>query len=90
MAKKKKELVISGKEKSPSFLRLERNLNSIGFFSASKVRSTYKRVIETRRQVDGKTYVAKTTIVPSEDYGLPNTSDQDKYFALMHLVMTSS
>ena len=86
MAKKKKELVISGKEKSPSFLRLERNLNSIGFFSASKVRSTYKRVIETRRQVDGKTYVAKTTIVPSEDYGLPNTSDQDKYFALMHLV----
>jgi hypothetical protein len=86
MAKSKKELIESTPGRSASFLRLERNLNIIGFFSASKKRGTQARTIEAKRQVDGKTYVAKTTILPSPEHGLPNTSDQDKYFALMHLV----
>ncbi len=86
MAKPKKELVETPPGRTASFLRLERNLNIIGFFSASKKRGTQARTIEAKRQVDGKTYVAKTTILPSPEHGLPNTSDQDKYFALMHLV----
>jgi hypothetical protein len=64
-----------------SFIRMEKNLSSIGFFSATEKnekRSTQARVINA----DGR----KTTILPSPNHGLPNTSDQDKFFALLHLV----
>jgi hypothetical protein len=84
--KSKKEVVVATRDKAASFLRLERNLNIIGYFSASKRRGIQARTIEAKRQVDGKVYVAKTTILPSPEHGLPNTADQDKYFALMHIV----
>lgn len=67
-------------------VRIEKNLNSLGFFSpSSKIRNT-KKVISIIRELPGgiKTE-AKATIVGHET-GLPNTADLDKYLAFQLIV----
>jgi hypothetical protein len=71
------------------FVRVEKNLGTIGFFTPSKSRSQgelREKVIRFKREVDGKIIVAEATIIPSVTLGLPTTADQDKYLAFQKIV----
>ncbi len=71
------------------FTRVEKNLASLGFFTASSktVRGTQeKKITLVRRDAGSKSIEATATILPSHKYGLPITSDQDKYLALLKIV----
>ncbi len=71
------------------FTRVEKNLASLGFFTASSktVRGAQEKKITLVRRGDGsKSIEATATILPSHKYGLPITSDQDKYLALLKIV----
>lgn len=71
-----------------SDIRLEKNLASLGFFTPSSKRtkqSKAKTVVFTRFAGDRR-IEARATIVPAALYGLPVTSDQDKYLALQKIV----
>jgi hypothetical protein len=71
------------------FVRVEKNLGTIGFFTPSKSRSQgelREKVIRFKREVGGKTIVAEATIIPSVTLGLPTTADQDKYLAFQKIV----
>lgn len=71
------------------FVRVEKNLGTIGFFTPSKSRSKgelREKVIRFKRDVGGKTIVAEATIIPSVTLGLPTTADQDKYLAFQKIV----
>lgn len=74
---------------TPAFIRVEKNLGTIGFFTPSKSRSQgelREKVIRFKREIGGKTVVAEATIIPSVTLGLPTTADQDKYFAFQKIV----
>jgi Replication initiator protein A len=71
------------------FVRVEKNLGTIGFFTPSKSRSQgelREKVIRFKREIGGKTVVAEATIIPSVTLGLPTTADQDKYLAFQKIV----
>lgn len=70
-------------------VRVEKNLTSMGFFTPSHKR--LEKVLEKRvsimvREDSGKRIEASATIVPSAKFGLPITSDQDKYYAFQKLL----
>ena len=67
-------------------VRIEKNLNSLGFFSpATKVKKTKKVISITRELEDGVKVEAKATIVGHET-GLPTTADLDKYLGFQLIV----
>jgi hypothetical protein len=67
-------------------VRIEKNLNSLGFFSpATKARQT-KKVISITREVEGMKVEARATIIGHQDNGLPTTADLDKYLAFQLIV----
>jgi hypothetical protein len=70
------------------FVKVEKNLNSLGFFTPSSkaTRGAKAKTITFTRVVDGKKVEAKVTIAPAALYGLPVTADQDKYFALQKII----
>jgi hypothetical protein len=71
------------------FVKVEKNLSSLGFFTPSKSRGKVEvreKTIRFKREVDGKIIEAEATILPSAKYGLPITADQDKYLAFQKLV----
>jgi len=72
------------------FVKVEKNLNTLGFFSPAKSRAKVRpteKVIHFRKEVHtGKTVEAQATILPSAKYGLPTTADLDKYLAFQKLV----
>ncbi|MBL8223334.1 MAG: hypothetical protein JNL62_29140, partial [Bryobacterales bacterium] len=61
------------------FVRLEKNLSTLGYFTASSRRVRYlaRKVILAPRIIDGQTIETMVEIVPSPQYGLPTTADQD-------------
>src|SRR6266496_3139571 len=69
-------------------VRVEKNLNTFGFFtpSSKRVRSSSKRVALQVRTDDGRRVQAKATIFPVSEFGLPTTADQDKYFAFQKIL----
>src|SRR5581483_4010042 len=69
-------------------VRVEKNLNTFGFFtpSSKRVRSSSKRVALQVRTDDGHRVHAKATIFPVGEFGLPTTADQDKYFAFQKIL----
>ena len=70
-------------------VRVEKNLNTIGFFTPSSkklVGITSKRVSLQIRSSTGQRLDARATIFPSAEFGLPTTADQDKYFAFQKLI----
>jgi hypothetical protein len=69
-------------------VKIEKNLNSFGFFSPShKGLDTKKtKTISVVREDRGHRIHAKATIFPSPEHGLPTTADQDKYFAFQKIV----
>jgi len=70
------------------FVKTERNLETLGFFSPSSKRSreSKKKVISFTKTVDGNKVKAATTIFPSAEFGLPNTADLDKYRAFQKIL----
>src|SRR5215470_14114158 len=69
-------------------VRVEKNLNTFGFFtpSSKRLRSASKRVALQVRTDDGRRVQAKATIFPVGEFGLPTTADQDKYFAFQKIL----
>lgn len=73
-------------EPPPRVVKIEKNLNSLGFFSpATKARQT-KKVITITREIEGMKVEAKATIVAHSDNGLPTTADLDKYLAFQVII----
>jgi hypothetical protein len=70
------------------FVKVEKNLASLGFFtpSSKRARNEKAKTITFTKVIDGKRIEAKATIVPGALYGLPITADQDKYLALQKLI----
>jgi hypothetical protein len=70
------------------FVKIEKNLNTLGFFTPAKHRGAKSRekVVFFRRELNGKTIEAQATILPSAKYGLPTTADLDKYLAFHKLL----
>jgi hypothetical protein len=72
---------------SPEFIKIEKNLASLGFFSPShkRISSVRQKVVAMSREMNGKRVEARATILPSAQYGLPTTADQDTYLAILKL-----
>src|SRR5262245_37514131 len=73
---------------SVELVRVEKNLVSLGFFTPpnKKVKDIKSKTVQFNRQLDGQKVEVKAVILPSAAYGLPMTSDQDKYLAFQKIV----
>lgn len=72
-----------------NFIKVEKNLSTLGFFTPSKSRGKVElreKTIRFKREVNGKTIEAEATILPSAKYGLPTTADLDKYLAFQKIL----
>jgi hypothetical protein len=69
------------------FIKIEKNLASLGFFTPShkRISGVTQKVIALSREVNGRRVEARATILPSAQYGLPTTADQDTYLAIVKL-----
>lgn len=74
--------------RSSIFIKIEKNLASLGFFtpSSKRIKDVKKKTISFERTIENRRVEARATILPSAEYGLPITADQDKYFALQKIV----
>jgi replication initiator protein A len=71
------------------FVKVEKNLISLGFFtpSSKRIKSVkFKTITLTKISPEGDKIEATATIVPAAIYGLPITADQDKWFALQRII----
>ncbi len=72
------------------FVKAEKNLETLGFFTPSTSKGAMKRanekVISITTTVEGKKVKASATILPSAKYGLPDTADLDKYRAFQKIL----
>jgi len=72
------------------FIRIEKNLTTLGFFTPTQGRGKIlnkPKVLRIRREIPGgKIIEAEATIIPSVEHGLPTTPDQDKYLAFQQIV----
>ena len=71
-----------------NIVRIEKNLTSLGFFTPSnkKIKGLNAKTVVFGRQIEGRRVVTQVVILPSAAYGLPVTSDQDKYLAFQKIV----
>lgn len=71
------------------FIRFEKNLLQIGFFGAHDTRhnSQSTRRIEQFVNRDGQKIKVSAEFRASQQFGLPSTSDRDKYIAFMRIAM---
>lgn len=71
------------------FIRFEKNLLQIGFFGAHDTRHTSQstRRIEQLVNRDGQKIKVSAEFRASQEFGLPSTSDRDKYIAFMRIAM---
>src|SRR5216684_1543419 len=74
----------SGTLPTTEFVKVEKNLASLGFFtpSSKRTRDEKSKTVSVTVTLDGKRVEAKATIAPAALFGLPITSDQDKWLAL--------
>jgi hypothetical protein len=72
----------------PDFVKVEKNLASLGFFtpSSKRIKQTRSKTVTFHRLVDGQRVTVAATIVPGAIYGLPITADQDKFLALQKII----
>src|SRR5271169_238668 len=73
---------------STEFVKVEKNLASLGFFtpSSKRLRNAQEKSFTITTVADGKRMELKGTIIPSAKYGLPITADQDKWIALCKII----
>jgi hypothetical protein len=71
-----------------SLIGVEKNLATLGYFTPStrRIRDAKKKTIQFNREIDGKKVELRAVILPSAEYGLPITADQDKYLALQKII----
>jgi hypothetical protein len=83
MAESDEEKRLPGK-----FIKIEKNLASLGFFtpSSKRIKSVKAKTISFTKTINGSKIEARVTIVPGALYGLPITADQDKYLALQNII----
>jgi hypothetical protein len=69
-------------------VKVEKNLSSLGFFtpSSKRIKRVWRKSIVFHRMLNGNKVAARATIVPSAEYGLPTTADQDKFLALQKII----
>lgn len=74
---------------SPDFIKIEKSLAEIGFFSpsAKRIRNVKEKIVPAKATINGKKVPVLVHIFPSAKYGLPTTADQDKYFAFQKIVI---
>lgn len=74
----------------PAFVRAEKNLAAIGFFTATSNKTLKTPRVKTvkfpRSDNEGERVETSIRIVSGGDYGLPGTADLDKYLAFMQIV----
>ena len=79
-----------GAETLPSteFVKVEKNLASLGFFtpSSKRLRNAQEKTFTITTVAEGKRLELRGTIIPSAKYGLPITADQDKWIALCKIL----
>ena len=70
------------------FIKAEKNLEWLGFFTPSSnwTKEVKKKVVSFTAIVEGKKVKASATILPSAEYGLPDTADLDKYRAFQKIL----
>jgi hypothetical protein len=71
------------------FVKAEKNLETLGFFTPSSKQTRNKvdeKIISFTTIVEGKKVKANAVILPSAKYGLPDTSDLDKYRAFQKIL----
>lgn len=71
------------------FVKAEKNLISLGFFSTAKnnkEQNAAKKVIRFLKNVEGNKILCRTTIFPVPEYGRPTIADQSKYLALQKII----
>ena len=70
------------------FVKVEKNLASLGFFtpSSKRLRNAQEKSFTITTVTDGQRMELKGTIIPSAKYGLPITADQDKWIALCKIL----
>jgi Replication initiator protein A len=73
---------------STEFVKVEKNLASLGFFtpSSKRLRNAQEKSFTMTTVADGQRMELKGTIIPSAKYGLPITADQDKWIALCKIL----
>src|ERR1700722_13195673 len=69
---------------SAEFVKVEKNLASLGFFtpSSKRARDEKSKTVSVTIVLDGKRIDAKATIAPTALFGRPITADQDKWLPL--------
>jgi hypothetical protein len=72
----------------PDFVKIEKNLASLGFFtpSSKRIKNIDEKTITFTRTIEGKRIEAKVIIAAIPRYGIPITADQDKYIAFQKIV----
>src|SRR3974390_3879576 len=78
-----------GSHPSPQeFIHIEKNLAALGFFtpSSNRIKGSKKKTILFSKEIKGKRVEVRANILPSAEFGLPVTADQDKYLALMKII----
>lgn len=70
------------------FIKVEKNLTSLGFFTPSthKIRTPQAKEVSFTRTHEGKREKVSVTIAPSVLSSLPTTADQDKYLAFQKII----
>ena len=73
---------------STEFVKVEKNLASLGFFtpSSKRLRNAQEKSFTITTVADGQRLELKGTIIPSAKYGLPITADQDKWITLCKIL----
>src|ERR1700677_618231 len=73
---------------STEFVKVEKTLASLGFFtpSSKRLRNAQEKSFTITTVTDGQRLELKGTIIPSAKYGLPITADQDKWIALCKIL----
>jgi hypothetical protein len=76
------------RQSSTYIIKVEKNLASLGFFTPShkRISGAKKKTIVWTRQKEGQRIEVRAVILPSAVYGLPVTSNQDKYLAFQKLL----
>jgi hypothetical protein len=86
---RQEQLLLPNPSAAPrTIVRVEKNLNTFGFFtpSSKRLRTLSKTVTLQVRTDEGQRVQAKATIYPAAELGLPTTADQDKYFAFQKII----
>jgi hypothetical protein len=73
---------------TPEFVKVEKNLASLGFFtpSSKRLHNAQEKSFTITTTDNGQRIELKGSIIPSAKYGLPVTADQDKWIALCKII----